>query len=494
MSSVRTSLAFAFIERYLLIGLTLVSFTLLARWLTPAQIGLYSVSLALISVAHVVRDFGLANYLIQRTTLAPDDIASALGLSMVMGLLLFTLVNAGAPLVAHFYHNASLAPIVHLISLNFLILPFSSILISLLRRDMRFNALMRINVCAGVLGTGTTLALAWSGMGTWSLALGEIVNNLVTLAGVLLAGGGHQLRRPSLVRWRAILGFGGPLTASNIITSISMDINDLVVGKVLNFTDVAIYSRAQGLMNLFHRDIMGTVRGVAYPAFARANREGKGLEQQYLASLTAVLAVAWPFYGFTALYPLDVLRLMFGPQWDLSAPLVPLFCVAGMFSATVSLVPTLMLAAGNARLMATADLIIQPVKAVAMCLVLLYTRDLMPFTVTFMVVAIVAVPYFYAFKQRCVPNDTAALLRCMLQNAVLALGTLLPALAVTLLRAPGQALPLPWFFSAVGLTAASWLLMLRLLRHPLHAELMTVLRARLPARFRPATPTSPPSP
>ena len=484
MTTVRKSLGFAFIERYLTIALTLVSFTLLARLLTPPEIGLYSVSLALIGVAHVVRDFGLANYLIQRKTLAPDDIASALGVSLLMGGGLFVLVNLCAPLVAHFYHEPRLAAIVHLISVNFLILPFTSILTSLMRRDMLFGRLMHINIAAAVLSTGVTLGLAWGGFGTWSLAWGEITTNVAITAGAALAGTARLLRRPRLTQWRAIVGFGGPLTAANIVTSISMNINDLVVGKILTFTDVAISSRAQGLMNLFHRDIMDTIRTVAYPALARANREGAALERQYVISVTSVLAIAWPFYGFMALYPLEVLRLMFGPQWDQSARLVPLFCLAGAFAATCSLIPTLLMAAGHARLMATADLVIQPAKALIMAAVLYRYRDLMPLTLAFTGVAIFAVPYFYWFKQRALPSDFAALGRAAALNAALACLTLLPAAAIVLfLRQPGHALPLAWMLGAAGLTAVAWLLALRLLRHPLYDELMLVLRARLPARF-----------
>jgi lipopolysaccharide exporter len=481
MTTVRKSLGFAFIERYLTIGLQLVSFTVLARLLTPQQIGLYSVSLALISVAQVIRDFGLSNYLIQRKSLEPDDIATAFGMSMILGSTLFVLVNAGAPLVGRFYHDASLSQIVHIISINFLILPFNSILVSLLRREMHFSVLMRVNVCAGVIATSTTLGLAWLGMGTWSLAWGEIASNLTILTGVLIAGGARHLRRPRLLKWRAVLGFGGPVTLANIVTSISMDISDLVVGKVLNFTQVAISSRAQGLMNLFHRDIMGTIRTVAYPAFARAHREGKLLEHQYMAGLSAVTAVAWPFYGFVALFPLEVLRIMFGPQWDMSAPLVPLFCLAGAFGALNGLIPTLMLAAGHSRLVSMADLIIQPVKAVVLSMVVYYYRDLMPFAIAFVVINALAVPYFYAFKQACLPTDFSLLARSMGKNLLLACLSLAPALAVTLVIRPhGQALSYPLFFACIGATLVSWGALLWSLNHPLYLELLAMYRAKLP--------------
>jgi lipopolysaccharide exporter len=479
MATLRRSLGFAFLERYLLIALQLLSFTLLARLLTPQQIGLYSVSMALVSIAQVVRDFGLANYLIQRKDLSREDVGSALGLSLLLGGGLFLGINAAAPWIAGFYNDASLAHIVGIISINFLILPFNSISIALLRRDMRFDTLMRINVSAATVGCFTTLGLAWSGAGAASLAWGEIASSLTLATGVSLAGAWGRLARPQLSRWRDILGFGGPVTAANVVTSVSMDISDLAVAKVLNFSQVAIASRAQGLMNLFARDIMGTVRSVAYPAFSKLHREGGALEQRHVQSLAAVSAVAWPFYGFVGLFALEVLRLMFGPQWDASAPLVPIYCAAGAVSVLNSLVPTVMLAAGHAKLVALADLIIQPVKALLLVGVLWWWRALEPLALGFLAMAIVAVPYFYAFKQRCLPSDFRAIARELSRNALLALICLLPSgLAAAWLRPAGGALDLPIWLACAALTSGLWLAGLKLLHHPLYGELLALLRRR----------------
>jgi len=479
MSTVRRSLGFAFLERYLLIALQLLSFTLLARLLTPQQIGLYSVSMALISMAQVIRDFGLANYLIQRKELSGEDVGSALGLSLLLGGGLFVGINAAAPWIAEFYNDASLAHIVGVISINFLILPFNSISIALLRRDMRFDALMRINVSAATVGCFTTLGLAWAGVGSASLAWGEIGSSLTMAIGVSLFGAWGRLAKPQLRRWRDILGFGGPVTAANVVTSVSMDINDLAVGKMLSFSQVAIASRAQGLMNLFARDIMGTVRSVAYPAFSKAHREGGALEQRHVQSLAAVSAIAWPFYGFVGLFALEVLRLMFGPQWDASAPLVPIYCAAGAVSVLNSLVPTVMLAAGHSKLVALADLIIQPVKALLLVGVLWWWRALEPLALGFLAMAVVAVPYFYAFKQRCLPSDFRAIARELSRNALLALICLLPsALAAAWLRPAGDALALPTWLCCATMTSLLWLAGLRLLRHPLYDEVVALIRRR----------------
>ena len=480
MTTVRRAVAFSFFESYLGILINLVSFFLLARLLTPAQVGLFSVAMAIISITQVIRDFGLVSFLIQKKDLTRDYIATAWGLALLLGLTLFLLIQLGAPFIGAFYKEDSLTTIARIVSLNFLVLPFNSVSLALLRRDMQFKTTMRLNLTAAFLSTVGTLTMAWMGVGAYSLAIGAVLNNVIVALGLLHLGAASRLARPMLGHWREILRFGGPLTAANVVTSITMDINDLAVGKIMGFNAVAIASRAQGLMNLFHRDFMNAVRNVAFPAFSQVYRDGGSVEEKYMATLNNVTAVAWTFYGFAALFPLEVLRLMFGPQWDQSAPLVPVFCLAGAVSVLNTMIPTAMLAVGHPKTVASGEMLMQPVKAVSLCVLVFYFRDLYVFAVGFMLIAALSVPFWYTLKQRALPTDFRALARNTLRNLFVAGVSLAPAFAVTsLMRPSGQALHTPLFLACMGATALAWLAMLWALKHTLYAEFMGMT-----ARFR----------
>lgn len=481
MTTVRRAMLFSFIESYLGITLNLVSFILLARLLTPQQVGLFSVALALISITQVIRDFGLVNFLIQKKDLGAAHISTAWGMALILGTVLFVLIQLGAPLIGNFYEDQSLTSVARIIAFNFLLLPFNSVCLALLRREMQFSTVMRINLSAAFLSTVLTVTMAWAGFGAYALAIGAVLNNTFVAIGIGLVGAASRLRAPGLQEWREILSFGGPLTVANVVTSVSIDINDLAVGKIMGFQAVAIASRAQGLMNLFHRDFMSAIRNVAYPAFSRAVRDGESVERKFTGMLANVTALAWPFYGFAALFPLEVLRMMFGPQWDQSAPLVPVFCLAGALSAMVSLVPTVMMSSGRSKLVATAELVIQPIKAVTLCLVVYHYRDLMAFALAFLAVAFIQVPFFYWMKQFCLPTDLRALAALVARNLGLAAFTLAPAAgAVLAWRTPGQAFGLAPFLGCAAATAVCWLLGLFLFRHALSGDILAVLRARWP--------------
>lgn len=472
MISVRRALALSFLERYLLIMLALASNMILARLLTPDEIGIYSVTLALVGIAHVLRDFGVGNFLIQERELNDDHVRTAFGLSLLVGLGLFAGLFGAAPLIADFYNEPRMTGIVRVVAVNFLVLPFCTISLALLRREMQFQRLLYVTLSATVIGFVVTIVLALQGHGAVSMALGAVVMNAATGAGAWLARGSHRALLPNLREWRKVLHFGGQNVAASLVTTVSMDINDLVVGKLLGFAPVAIISRAQGLMNLFHRELMTAVRNVAYPAFAKGFRDGAPLDQQHSASVTAVTACAWPFYGFVALFPLEIMRLMFGPQWDAAASLVPLFCLAGAVAALANLVLSLIMAVGRVDLVTQAELLFQPLRAVMIVVAAMVWQSLLACALAYVIAMAIQVPVAYAFKQRCLPTGWATLGRGLARSlAVTAACLAVPAVVswqMGLQRA--QPLPIGWFVLIAALTCLGWVVALFVMRHPLAQE------------------------
>lgn len=474
MTSVRRALALSFAERYALIALSLASNILLARLLTPAQIGIYSVTLAVIGIAQVLRDFGVGNFLIQAKDLADDHIRTAFGISLVVGVTLFLATFIAAPWAGRFYGEAQMVETLRISAFNFLVLPFCSISLSLLRRSMQFRRLLFVALVAAVAGFVVTIWLAYAGFGPNSMAIGALVGNVATGAGARLARTDRRIILPGFSEWRAVLDFGARSSAASVVTTISMDINDLAFGKVLGFAPVALLSRAQGITNLFNRDLMGAIRAVAYPAFARTHREGHDLESRHTASIGAITAFAWPFYAFASLFSLELLRLLFGPQWDAAAPLVPWFCLAGAIAAPCSLIIPLATAIGRIDIATTIDFIVQPLRAAVIVIgVLLYPSIELPPILLALVGACVT-PFFFWMKGKAQPNDLRALVRILVRSlAVTAVSVVAPV--VILLSVTGaRPIGILGLIAAAIMCGLSWLVALYVVRHPLISDPISI--------------------
>jgi O-antigen/teichoic acid export membrane protein len=251
-----------------------------------------------------------------------------------------------------------------------------------------------------------------------------------------------------------------------------MDANDLVVGKVLGFHPVAILSRAQGLMNLFHRDLMAAVRGVALPAYAAAHRRSEDVEVQHARSMAIVTVFAWPFYGLVSLYSLEVLRLLFGPQWDEAAALVPIFCIAGAISAVTALVPTLLLALGRIDLVTRAELLLQPSRFVLIALAAIIFRSVEACALAYLVITVATLPVFLRAKQLAIKRTSLELHRYLLPSLGVTIVALLPAIVHTAYSgfARTEPLALPLVILSCTLAVLGWVVAAFLFNHPIAKE------------------------
>lgn len=469
MTSVRRALALSLMERYLLIVLALASNIILARLLTPEQIGIYSVSLAVIGIAQVLRDFGIGNFLIQEKELQEAHIRTAFGLSLLLGTGLFLAVFLLASWAGKFYDEQRMVVTLRIVSLNFLVLPFCTISLALLRRELKFGRMIYVNISATIVGTSVTLGLAFLGWGPDSIAIGSVLTNAATGFGAWLTRRERKLLSPSLSAWRKVLSFGAQNSTANVVTDIAMNINDLAIGKILGFSPVAMMSRAQGLTNLFHREVMGAVRNVAYPAFARAHRNGEALEHRLVFSTTTVTAIAWPFYGFLGLYGLEILRLMYGPQWDAALPLVPIFAAGGAVLALSNLINSAMMAAGRIDLVTKSELLFQPIRAIGVIVAALVYQSTLACAIATFLAVLVQTPLLYFFKQRCIPTDWVGLIRGLRSSIKVTAATLLIPGLIAIYFGLGRSAPLApvTFVLAVLAAGIVWPVSAVAFKHPM---------------------------
>jgi lipopolysaccharide exporter len=472
MTSVRRALALSLIERYLLLVLALASNMALARLLTPEQIGVYSVSMAVLGLAQVLRDFGIGSYLVQARDLDEELTGTAFSLSMALGSLLFIVTMTAAPFVADFYRDARVGSTLRICAFNFLLLPLTTVSLALLRRALQFKRLLYVMISAALVGAAVSIGLALLGAGVDALAWGAVSGNAATVLGLWIIRPPLGFPRPRMGAWRALLGFGGQVSVTGLVTSVAMDMNDLVVGKVLGFQPVAILSRAQGLMNIFNRDLMGAIRNVALPAFAKAHRDGVALQQPYASSVAMVTVFAWPFHALVSIYALEVLHLLYGSQWHSAAPLVPLFCAAGAVAAVNALTPNLLTAVGRIDLVTRVELSLQTVRMLMIAGAAIAFKSIAACALAFLVWALIALPVFAAARRRGIGEDQGAMRAALLRSFAVAMACALPPLCQVSFVGWGHTEPLhplAWLPIA-GLGALCGLIVAQWVDHPLARE------------------------
>ena len=121
MRGLARNFAFGFAEKYLQAGLALASSAILARLLSPAEIGVYSIAAVLTGLAQVFRDLGTGQLLVARRELSTQEQRALLTIALAMGWGLALLIGCLAGPMAAFYRQPELRTVLHILLLNFLL-------------------------------------------------------------------------------------------------------------------------------------------------------------------------------------------------------------------------------------------------------------------------------------------------------------------------------------------------------------------------------------
>ena len=83
--STRHSLFFSFLDRYASLAIAIVSSMVIARLLTPAEIGVFSVTMVLLLSVNTFRDMGASQYLVQEQELTIERIRAVWAVQLGLG-------------------------------------------------------------------------------------------------------------------------------------------------------------------------------------------------------------------------------------------------------------------------------------------------------------------------------------------------------------------------------------------------------------------------
>lgn len=368
MSALRKAIALSGGEKYVTLAIHFVSTVIVARLLTPEEIGIYSVGAAAVAIANVLRDFGVTTYLIQEPDIDRARIRTAFTITLAIGWTLGAVVVLAAPVIAGFYGERGVEAVLHVIALNFFLIPFGSVALALLRRDMRFQHMFWVGVASALAHATVVVSLAHAGYGYMSLAWAAVAGVLVQVAGALSTTPQRFVGMPSLREARRVLAFGGRIGLANVTNEVANAAPDLILGRALGFTTLGYFNRALGFVQLFEYAVIDALRPVWLPFFARQQREGGDVRAAYLRALGYMLMIAWPALAAMAMLAPVLIGLLYGDQWGPAVPIAYVLVLAIAVRVPAVLTGAVLTARGLAPLVLRIAVIATTLKVLALLL------------------------------------------------------------------------------------------------------------------------------
>lgn len=344
--STRKALALSFLDRYSGLVIHTASSMVIARLLTPSEIGVYSVTMVLLGFIATFRDLGAGQYLVQNRNLSEEKMRATWSVQLALGLFLALIVVAVAFPAAGFYGEPQIYDIMLVLALNFAITPFLAYPNAWLVREMRFGSIAAARFVGAVVHAASAITMAWLGFGAVSLAW---ANALTTVASIIAI---WAIAQPNLP-WRPIVrgigdvvSFGGKLTATSLMNTLSAGAPELLLGKIHGMVEAGLFSRGQGLVTMFQRLVMDAVNSVVLPYFAKQSRESGNVGVSFLVAMELITGLGWAFFFGVALMAYPAIRILYGPQWDEAVDPARWLAIACAFSIPAAICQPVLIAIG----------------------------------------------------------------------------------------------------------------------------------------------------
>jgi O-antigen/teichoic acid export membrane protein len=292
------------------------------RLLTPADYGLMSMTIVFVGFLGIFSDLGLGLSVVQSKDLDEQLLRKIYGMVLVSHVALFALLFAAAPLVAAFFGDPQLVPLVQVISTQFALSAVSWVPGAMMTRQLRFRALSIIEFVSFATSALVTLLLALHGAGVWALVLGSFSKMLSRIVLINFACRVHF--KPSF-DFRGLgkaLSFGGLSTLNGVLWHLFSQIDALILGKIAGKEALGIYTVAMQLATLPLSKVLSVVQPIAFPTFSRLQHDLPRVANAVLRAVRAAMLIAFPvFFGLSAVAP-ELVTVVLGHKWQ--AALIPL--------------------------------------------------------------------------------------------------------------------------------------------------------------------------
>lgn len=365
MTSIRKSLFWSLCERHLSQIITLISSMILARLLTPKEIGIFSLCAAFLAIASIFRDFGVSEYIIQEKELTKEKLSGAFALTAIsawsMALLLFLARSA----IADFYNEPALIDILTILCINFLVLPIASPAFAVLNREMAFQSIFFIQLSTTTVHAIVAVGLAMHGFSYMSLAWASLLSIVAQTLIITFFRPKYSMILPNPRYISHVWKFGLMFSSSRTIEVVMSNSHEFIIGRQFGFEALGLFSRALGLINLFWQNVTSAIARVAAPAFASTHRDSmEELQFLYKKSVSIFTVIAWPFFCFAIFESEGIILLLFGDQWLAAAPITSIMATGTLIGSVCALAPNVLIATGQVKRRLHISLMVAPVHIV----------------------------------------------------------------------------------------------------------------------------------
>ncbi|VVN78609.1 oligosaccharide flippase family protein [Pseudomonas fluorescens] len=346
------TLIWIFTEKFGLIFLSMITFVAYARLLSPTELGMGTVIIAIVELIGVIYSSVLEDPLVRLEHLEDRHISTAFWAAVLVSLVSIVVISGAVML---YTPDPVLQWMTAVASVKILFTMMARVYVAQMRRSGNFRMLASRTLLGKVFGGVGGIAVALWGFGAWALIAQALIMELVSIIVLMRADPrriAFYIDGPFL---RELLKAGAPVAVNALSSQTLQRGVNVVLGMTAGTNAVGMFNMAMRIIDLPRSAIYNGLMSYALPVFARRSADPARLIG-IISDSTAVSGfLLTPFFVGIALTADDIILLIFGAKWAEAIPLLQVLACTAAIGNIAMYATTALVAVNRTRLILKAE-------------------------------------------------------------------------------------------------------------------------------------------
>lgn len=295
----------------------------LARLLVPEDFGMLLSMQVFTGLAGFIAGGGMGQALVRAKEVSKQDYDIVFTLQFIIGCLIYTGFFFAAPLFATWYENPIYADLLRLSALSFIFRPLANLPSSILYRAMRYKEQVGVRIITQVIGSTTSVSMAYMDYGVWSLIFGGIAGSITNIFLLIPLAKWRPGFSREFRRGRDIARYGILVSANDIVSYLRNQASIFILSRTLGPASVGLYNKGESLARMPHSLITGPVYQVLFRAMAAEQDNLDKCRYLFFRSVALVAVYVTPIYIGLLWLAEPLIRGIYGEKWvEAAGPLL----------------------------------------------------------------------------------------------------------------------------------------------------------------------------
>jgi PST family polysaccharide transporter len=329
---------------------TLVQTLVLARLLTPTEVGLFAAGTALVTFLGPIAEGALSQALIQTRADIDDAADTAFWATVGSHVLLCLALMACSPVVGWVFGSVEVGVITAATAGGLVLFSLTTVPDALMQRRLQFVRRVIVDPAQTFVFAVVSIVLAARGFGVWSLVIGSYAAMATWVVGSWWFAGYRPGRgRPSVAMWREMARYGFPLLLSSLAERTRDVIELVIVGRWLSESALGQLRYGRRIAVLPAGLIVSAGGFVLFPGFARIADDTDRLRAAFLRALRWRCVAAALAAGVLVALGAPMTVVLFGEPWREAGTVVVAMAGAAFGQAVLAVAVEVLKAGGDSR-------------------------------------------------------------------------------------------------------------------------------------------------